>query len=138
MADGVKYFCRSSLELQVLCYFIEHGYKFQISKHRIPYVNDEGICRTYCPDIVINDIDSGLPIIYEIKPHAMILLRKNQVKNNAAREYCKRFGLVWGNFITERSFDLTKYDSSYIMNLIGNKSIIIDEKNIEKLKRNII
>lgn len=135
---GIKYFCRSSLELKVMCYFIDKKIPFQISKHRIPYIDDGGNKRTYCPDVVITDNDKMVPHLYEIKPHMMTFIRNNVIKSNAAKEYCKKFGMEYGWFITEKRLDLAKYNLQYIMDMIDDKIVNIDDKNLEKLKRNII
>lgn len=135
--DGIKYFCRSSLELRVLCYFIDKRIEFQISKHRILYEDETGKKRTYCPDLVISKIYM-LPHIYEIKPHMMTFIKRNQLKSIAAKKYCERFGMVYGGFLTEQQLELTKYDFQYILSLINMGVVIIDDKNVEKLKRNII
>ena len=68
----------------------------------------------------------------------MIDMRINQIKAKAAEQYCHKFGLLWGGFLTERTLDLTRYDLTYIMERIQAQLIIMDNKNIEKLKRNIV
>lgn len=130
--DGIKYFCRSSLELKVMCYLNDNGEKFQISKHRISYIDDSGIDRTYCPDIVINNK------IYEIKPYNMLKIKLNLLKSEALKKYCKKYNLLYGGYLTELNTDITKYDLKYLTALIVSGKIIIDTLNLEKLKRNII
>jgi len=130
--DGIKYFCRSSLELRIMCHLIFNNITFQISKHRIKYKDDMGIGRTYCPDIVIGNS------IYEIKPYNMLPIRLNVLKSEALKEYCSRFNLKYGGYLTENDIDISKYDINFISTLINSGKIIIDNKNLEKLKRNII
>ena len=130
--NGIKYFCRSSLELKVMCYLNDNGDKFQISKHRIPYTDDTNVDRTYCPDIVVNNK------IYEIKPYNMLKIKLNVLKLEALKNYCEKHGLLYGGYLTEMNVNLTKYDLKYITTLIDAGKIIIDSLNLEKLKRNII
>ena len=130
--DGIKYFCRSSLELKVMCYLNDNGEKFQVSKHRIAYTDDNGVNRTYCPDIVVNNK------IYEIKPYNMLKIKLNVLKSEALKTYCEKFGILYGGYLTEMNVNLTKYDLKYLIALIDSGKIIIDTLNLEKLKRNII
>jgi len=127
---GNIYFCRSTLELKIFLYLMENNIKFAPSKHRIKY-KMKNIHRTYCPDIVINGIE-----ICEIKPYKLLTTDENVLKYNALKEYCKEYNLTC-KYITENTFDISKYNLEYIENFINKKIITIDDKNHDKLKRNI-
>jgi hypothetical protein len=130
--DGCLIFCRSLLELKIYLYLIDNGVEFQLSKHRIQYKLN-GVDRTYCPDIVMNDVE-----ICEIKPSNLVKLDINQIKFKSLVEYCNCFNLKC-KYLTELDFDLKKYSNiDYILMLIDNGKIRIDNSNLEKLKRNII
>lgn len=129
-ANGVVYFCRSTLELKIFLYLIENNIKFHISKHRVKY-KINGVDKTYCPDIVIDDYD-----ICEIKPTRLISLKINIAKFAALKKYCVDFNLKC-KYLTECDFDLSKYNIQIIDEMINKNIIIIDVKNLEKLKRNI-
>lgn len=129
--DGNFIFCRSFLELKIYLYLIDNNIKFQMSKHRIKYKYND-IDRTYCPDIILED-----NTVCEIKPSNLTKLEINKEKYKSMERYCSDFNLKC-RYITELDFDIKKYnDLNHILNLINNKIILMDEKNLEKLKRNI-
>jgi hypothetical protein len=132
LINGNRFFCRSSLELKVMCYLNDKKTGFQISRHRVPYIDERGLDKTYCPDIVIDNT------IYEIKPYNMLQIKSNIVKSNALKEYCHKFGLTYGGYITETRIYLSKYNFSYFKELICQDLLIIDNINLNKLNRNII
>jgi hypothetical protein len=125
--DGNKLFFRSSLELKVYLYLENNKISFLQSSHRISYSNN-GIEKTYCPDIVIGDT------IYEIKPDALTKTELVIKKFTALKNYCKKYNLNC-DFITENTFSLEKLTQEEIDLLIDNKKLIIDEKNYNKLMR---
>ena len=129
--NGNIYFCRSSLELKIFIYLLENNIKFAPSRHRIKYKMG-GINRTYCPDIVINDVE-----ICEIKPYKLLTIVENVLKYSVLKKYCNEYNLKC-KYITENTFDLSKLNLAYIDELINKKIIDIDDKNYEKLKRNIL
>jgi len=45
---------------------------------------------------------------------------------------------IFGYFITKKRIDLTKYNLQYIISLINNNIVVIDNVHLAKLKRNII
>lgn len=129
--NGNLYFCRSSLELKIYMYMINNNIKFIQSKHRVKYkINN--VDKTYCPDIIINDIE-----VCEIKPSVLTLLKENKIKMDSLKKYCQDYNLKC-RYITEKDLDLSNYSEfSMYQNLIENKILIIDFKNLEKLKRNL-
>ncbi len=129
--SGKKIFCRSSLELFVYLFLLDAGITFDISKHRIKYKNEKGVERTYNPDIVIDDC------VYEIKPEKLVNTEENRLKFSVLTEYCKKFCLKCA-IITEKTYDINKYKNLlYIDNLIKADKLIIDDKNLTKLKKYI-
>lgn len=128
---GAVYFCRSLLELKIFLYLADNNIRFQLSKHRVKYTLNN-VERTYCPDIIINDIE-----ICEIKPTPLVNRPENILKLEALKKYCDEYKLKC-RVITEKDFSLHKYENiRYIENLIEEKRLIIDSPNLEKLKRNI-
>ncbi len=126
---GQKIYFRSSLEMKIFLYLLEHDSEFQISKHRIPYIY-EGRPRTYCPDYV------SLLTVCEIKPLALVSIGENIPKFESARSYCVERGLKY-EVITENSYDLSRYNKETINELIEEGKILITKDNYEKLMRNL-
>lgn len=125
--DGNKLFFRSSLELKIYLYLDSNNISFLQSLHRITYM-DNGIEKTYCPDIVINDT------ICEIKPDSLTSNAQVVKKFNALENYCKQYNLKC-KFITENTFPLEKLTKEDVNLLINQKKLVIDEKNYNKLMR---
>lgn len=126
--DGKRIFFRSSLELAVYSYLKANGIRFELSEHRIKY-NYNGIQRTYNPDIVVGTT------VCEIKPSSMVSLPENVAKHSALIDYCKRFSLQ-PNIITEKTYDISSYATlNNIDTEIKDGSILIDETNLNKLKK---
>lgn len=66
----------------------------------------------------------------------MVDLPLNKIKQQSLKKYCKDYKIGYGGFITEDTFDISKYsDFKYIEKLISGGSLIIDEVNLNKLKR---
>jgi len=125
--DNKKIICRSSLELKIYTYLYQNDIKFSISSHRIKYTFD-GINRTYNPDIVINNE------IFEIKPLKLVSQKINVAKHVALKLYCDKFNLRFG-YITEETYDLSFFDVNKVDEMIKDGKLIIDDKNLNKLKK---
>lgn len=125
--DQKNLFCRSSLEMKIFFYLIDNNIDFILSNHKVPYFLD-GKERNYFPDINIGDI------VCEIKPSNLIHLPFNEIKFQALKTYCEHFKLKC-QYITELSYDLSKYNKEYFNEKIKKNILLIDEKNKEKLMR---
>lgn len=128
---GNKLFCRSLLELRIFLFLIDNNIKFEISKHRIKYKNNNTEY-TYCPDITFVDTN----VIAEVKPDKLVNTELNTIKFNAARNYCNKYGLGF-DIITENTYDISKFDLSYINTYISKGIVIIDDVEYERLKQNL-
>lgn len=128
--QGKKIHFRSTLEMKIYLYLLANEVSFEISKHRIPYVLD-GKSRTYCPDYV-----TGTEIC-EIKPFALIELPENVAKFAAAKQYCAERALTF-KVITERTYKLPALTEKEVLEMREKKLLLIEEKNMEKMKRKLI
>jgi hypothetical protein len=126
--DGELLYFRSSLELRVFIYLMRNGIIFSPSKHVIRYMYN-GVERNYHPDIVIGNS------IYEIKPSSLITLEKNVLKEESLKNYCTGYGLIFGGYITEKTYDLSLVCLKDILILIEEGTITMTNKQLEKLKR---
>ena len=116
-----------SLEFKEI-FDIVDNIEFELSKHRIKYIDKTETERIYCPDIVVGDT------VYEIKPLSMIDVGENQNKFKAAKEYCDSHELKF-DIITEKAYNIKDLFDE-VCSLIG-KGVFLDEINTEKLNRNI-
>jgi len=127
VTNGEKIIFRSSLELRVFVWLIRNNIYFKLSKHRIKYIDENEIHRTYNPDIVIDKK------IYEIKPKKLINLKRNQLKFQALKNYCKKFNLSWG-IIQEDTYNInTQENIDDIFFRIKSEEIYLTEKNYKRL-----
>lgn len=126
--NGIKYHFRSSLELKVFLALIKAGEPVMFSNHRIPYLDEKGEPRTYCPDLVIDTM------VIEIKPTTLIHTERNELKFTAARLYCEQFGLKF-EIRTEQDFKLTPLTPQIIQEMIKNQQLIVSDKSYDKLMR---
>jgi len=60
------------------------------------------------------------------------------LKSEALKKYCLKYNLRCGGYLTEKTIDISKYGLEYILKLKNDGCLLIDIKNLEKLKRNII
>lgn len=128
--DDIRIFFRSTLELKIYMFLLENNIEFVLSKHRIEYIFND-VARTYNPDICIGNN------IFEIKPSALLMSENVKAKMNALQNYCNIFKLKC-DFITEKTYDISKYTKEYILDLISkNKIQLVNESNLEKLKRTL-
>lgn len=59
-----------------------------------------------------------------------------QLKHNVKNQQIHlNNGKLIKDYITENEYNLDKYTLDYMLTLINNRILIIDEKNLEKLKR---
>jgi hypothetical protein len=126
--NGKKIIFRSTLELRIYLYLFDNNIEFNLSNHKIKYIDENGRQSNYHPDIVINET------IYEIKPKALIKYPRNVLKFAALTEYCLKYNLKC-EYITYETFDILKYNKEYILNLVQKNCILFSEKNFERFKR---
>jgi len=67
----------------------------------------------------------------------MLTMKLNMLKFKSLEEYCKQYNLKC-KYITENTYDISKYNLSYILDFIEKKLILMNVKNLEKLKRNLL
>jgi len=99
-------FFRSLLELVCMQQLELEGVAFESIEHekiRIPYVGWNGQKMTYVPDILIKDRKH----LIEVKPERLSRTKTNELKFEAAREYCRNNDLQFVIF-TENSTTITK------------------------------
>ncbi len=130
--NGNKIFCRSLLELRIYLFLIKTKIPFELSKHRIEYINENGHKRTYNPDIVFMNDNS----VCEIKPVSFLDMKINKIKFEAAKKYCSNYNLAF-KVITERTYDLSEISLDYINNFIEQGIILINENEYKRLIKNI-
>ena len=56
-------------------------------------------------------------VICEIKPYTMLTMKLNVLKFKSLEEYCKQYNLKC-KYITENTYDISKYNLSYILDFI--------------------
>ena len=127
--NNQKIIFRSSLELKIYLYFYENDINFELTKHRIKYVENK-ISRTYNPDIEKDEI------IYEIKPSELLLNEEVQLKLQALEKYCYDNDLKFDT-ITENTYCLNFVNRTYLDKMINSKNIELfqNEKNLKKYER---
>lgn len=124
--DKLIYF-RSSLELMVFIYLLDHKIDFELSKHIVRYQYN-GKVRNYFQDIVIGDM------ICEIKPEIKLNWEQNIKKFEALQAYCHKFNLKC-KYITETTYELSYIKMDKIDEMIKDKRLFISDSELIRLKK---